>query len=328
MANSVDIEVLLHGLGAIGSFYAFILQKNANVRLSVTARSNYDAVKSKGLLMKSENHGEHLFHPSAVLRNPAEAGHPFDFIVCANKATDLDFTADQLAPVVDEERTTIVLMQNGVGIEDPFRQRFPKCTILSGVVWVGGIQESPGVIRQHLAEGTEIGLFPNPNTPSTKQRQSLDLFTSLLTGGGTPVDVRDSIQTSRWKKVIWNAAWNSLNSLTQVPTHTWLESSSFAMETTRRLMHEAIKVAKANGIPDVEESLVEELITKMQGLKPPVWTSMYGDVKAGRAMEVEVILGTIVKKGKEKGVAVPTLETVYSLLLAIDQRMAKEREQK
>jgi 2-dehydropantoate 2-reductase len=325
MASSGKIEVLLHGLGAIGSFYAFILQKNTNVRLSVSARSNYDAVKSKGLLMKSDNHGEHLFHPAAVLRDPGEAHHPFDFIVCASKATDLNFTADQLAPVVDEERTTIVLMQNGVGNEDPFRRRFPRCTILSGVVWVGGIQESPGVVRQNVAEGTEIGLYPNPNTPSTKQQHSLELFTSLLMGGGTPVDVRDSIQTSRWRKVIWNAAWNSLNSLTQVATHTWLESSSYAMETTRRLMHEAVQVAKANGIPNVEESLVEELITRMQGLKPPVWTSMYGDVKAGRAMEVEVILGTIVKKGRDKGVAVPTLETLYSLLLAIDQRMAKER---
>lgn len=128
------IEVLLHGLGAIGSFYAFILQRSDNVRLSVVARSNYEAVKANGLLMKSENHGEHLFRPAAVLKSPEEAGHAFDFIVCANKATNLNLTAQQLAPVVDQERTTIVLMQNGVGNEDPFHEKFPKCSILSGVV--------------------------------------------------------------------------------------------------------------------------------------------------------------------------------------------------
>ena len=128
------IEVLLHGLGAIGAFYAFILQRCKNVRLSVTARSNYDAVKANGLLMKSDNHGEHRFCPAATLKTPEEAGHSFDFIVCANKATDLHFTAKQLGPVVDQDRTTIVLMQNGVGNEDPFHKRFPKCTILSGVV--------------------------------------------------------------------------------------------------------------------------------------------------------------------------------------------------
>ena len=128
------VEVLLHGLGAIGAFYAFILQRSKDVRLSVTARSNYEAVKANGLLVKSENHGENLFRPAATLRTPGEAGHPFDFIVCANKATNLEFTAEQLAPVVDQDRTTIVLMQNGVGNEDPFHRRFPKCSILSGVV--------------------------------------------------------------------------------------------------------------------------------------------------------------------------------------------------
>lgn len=128
------IEVLLHGLGSIGAFYAFILQKSSTVRLSVTARSNYEAVKANGLLMQSDNHGEHRFYPAATLRTPGEAGHPFDFIVCANKATDLEFTADQLAPVVDEVKTTIVLMQNGVGNENPFHKRFPNCPILSGVV--------------------------------------------------------------------------------------------------------------------------------------------------------------------------------------------------
>ena len=42
-----EIKILLYGLGAIGSFYAFILNRNKNVVLDVVARSNYEAVKSK-----------------------------------------------------------------------------------------------------------------------------------------------------------------------------------------------------------------------------------------------------------------------------------------
>jgi ketopantoate reductase len=42
-----EIKVLLYGLGAIGSFYAFVLSRNESVVLDVVARSNYDAVKSK-----------------------------------------------------------------------------------------------------------------------------------------------------------------------------------------------------------------------------------------------------------------------------------------
>jgi ketopantoate reductase len=338
------IEVLVHGLGAIGAFYAFILQRCKNVRLSVVARSNYEVVKATGMLVKSENHGEHHFHPAATVKTPGEAGHAFDFIVCCNKATSLDYTAEQFAPVVDQDRTTIVLMQNGVGNEDPFHKRFPKCSILSGVVsctcpliyctlltegaqvWIGGSQESPGVVRQHLAEGTEIGLFSHLETSPARQQGDLDRFTALLAEGGTPFDVRAEIQTSRWKKVVWNAAWNSLTALSAVDAQGWLTSSDYALKTTRRLMEEAIHVAQAIGVPGVEEALIDELIPKMQALKGPVYTSMYYDTKAGRAMEVEVILGTIVEKAREQGVPVPTVETLYALLLAVDQRMERERE--
>lgn len=40
---------------------------------------------------------------------------------------------EQIAPVVGKD-TTIVLIQNGVGIEEPFQQHFPNNTVLSGVV--------------------------------------------------------------------------------------------------------------------------------------------------------------------------------------------------
>ena len=195
-------------------------------------------------------------------------------------------------------------------------------------VWVGGSQDSPGVVKQHISEATEIGIFANSKIPLTRQQRSLDVLTSLLSEGGTPFDVRDNIQTFRWKKVIWNAAWNSLTALSGVDAQAWLDSSDFSLETTRRLMTEAIQVAKAMGVPDIQDSLVDELIPKMRGLKGPVFTSMYYDTKAGRAMEVEVILGTIVKKGREHGVPVPTVETLYALLLAVDQRIEREREDK
>lgn len=128
--------MLLYGLGAIGTFYAFILQKNPRVRLSVCARSNYDAVKQNGVTIRSENHGEHNFKPAKIVRSPDEAQQTYDYIVCVNKAVNTDTIVASLKPVVDEKRTTIALMQNGVGNEDPFREAFPECTILSGVVGV------------------------------------------------------------------------------------------------------------------------------------------------------------------------------------------------
>lgn len=68
-----------------------------------------------------------------VVKSPAEA-EPADYVVCAHKAIDQDEVAAKLVPVVDPSRTTIVIIQNGVGNEEPFRSQFPDCTIISCVV--------------------------------------------------------------------------------------------------------------------------------------------------------------------------------------------------
>ncbi|RMZ90260.1 hypothetical protein DV736_g2511, partial [Chaetothyriales sp. CBS 134916] len=316
------IEVLLYGVGAIGSFYAYILQKSNNVRLSVVARSNHEAIRSNGILIKSENHGEHLFRPMHVLRKPNEAGHTFDFVVCCNKATDLEGTAKELADVVEDEKTVIVILQNGVGNEDPFHRAFPGNTILSAAVWTRSTQYAPGTIRQESAEGTDIGIYlpPGSVTWTPTQQDDLTRFIVLLEYGKSPFTVYDNIQTQRWKKVIWNCAWNPLTALTACTTQEWLTSSDLAVSLSRRVMNEAIDVARAAGVPGIEHDLVDEFMEKINIL-PGLYASMYYDTVNGSSMEVEVILGTPVRKARELGVSTPTLDILYAMVKAVDMRM-------
>lgn len=80
-----------------------------------------------------------------------------------------------------------------------------------------------------------------------------------------------------------------------------------------------ITVAQHCGVP-LELSLIDELMEKIRGMTP-VYSSMYVDSKEGRPLEIEVILGTAVKKAKEFGLDVPVLRTVYALTNAVDQRI-------
>ena len=69
-----------------------------------------------------------------VLRKVADAEMKFDYVVCAHKAIAQDTVPEQIAAGVDESKTSIVIIQNGVGNEEPFRNRFSSATILSCVV--------------------------------------------------------------------------------------------------------------------------------------------------------------------------------------------------
>lgn len=307
------IDVLLYGVGAIGSFYAFILNRVPSVRLTLVARSNYEAVKANGITLNSDIHGKHTFRPFKVVNNPTDVAGHYDYIVCVNKAINQDAVAKSLTPVVSDT-TTIVLIQNGVGNEDPFRAQFPNCSILSCVTWVGATQTSPGIVTHIKSENTEIGLFPNSLLSPTLEATRLSDFTALLKAGNTKFVVEPNVQIRRWEKVVWNVAWNAITSLTQIDTQTWLHSSPDAIPLTKALMEEVIEVARKSGVP-MRDGLVDELFTKILAL-PGVYTSMQKDVVARNPLEIDVILGVPVRKARELGVKIPVLEVIYTLVAA------------
>lgn len=184
--------------------------------------------------------------------------------------------------------------------------------------WVGAVQNTPGIVNHWASENTQVGIFPNRTLDAAFEKARLDEFTSLLREGGTPFTVEDNIQIQRWEKVVWNVAWNSLTTLTMLDTHSWLKSSPDAMPMTRALMREVIDVARKCGVP-LQYELIDVLLDRILAMQP-IGSSMQMDCKMGRPMEVDVILGTPVRKGRELGVPIPTLEVLYTLLLAINSR--------
>ena len=91
-------------------------------------------------------------------------------------------------------------------------------------------------------------------------------------------------------------------------------------------MLEAVAVAKATGVPDIDESLPDELLARAKTI-PEMYSSMYHDREALRPMEIEVILGHAVREGRRVGSETPTLDCLYALLAAIDKKMKAQREQ-
>lgn len=185
--------------------------------------------------------------------------------------------------------------------------------------WVGALQTSSGVIKHSRSEHTQIGLYRNPMLKESEEQVRLERFTTLLRAGGTPFDVETDMQMKRWEKVVWNAAWNSVTTLTMLDTQSWLNNSSEAMPLTRRLMREVIDVARKCDVP-LQYDLVDELISKILAM-PGIGSSMQADCRAGRQMEVDIILGTPVRKARELGIAVPILDTLYTLLTAVNLRL-------
>ena len=79
------------------------------------------------------------------------------------------------------------------------------------------------------------------------------------------------------------------------------------------------EVGRASGVK-LEHELIDRWYQKMTDIGG-VYGSTYVDMKEGRPMEIEIILGTPLRKAKEVSVEVPTLRALYALSVAIDGRI-------
>lgn len=130
-----------------GAVFALFLQRSASTTLSTVARSNYEVVKTQGIKVEGERiqggivKFDDVFKARALSESspsPPEDKEPFSYIVVCTKA--LSETKPSLVqclePYVTPGKSTIVLIQNGVGIEDAVQERWPDNTVITVVVGI------------------------------------------------------------------------------------------------------------------------------------------------------------------------------------------------
>ncbi|KAJ7574414.1 2-dehydropantoate 2-reductase [Mycena floridula] len=318
----MSAEIFLYGLGAVGAVYAYILDQAPGTLVTVCGRSNFTAVSEQGMELQSAKYGHHKgykFHQAVKTpSDPSIASSKYSYVVCANKAILASPPVeDQLAPVIGKD-TIIVLIQNGVGNEEPFRAKYPNHTILSGVTWVGANQPRPGLIVHNGKETMQFGCHYAENLDRAVQEQHLSAFVKLLVDGGTNVEVVPSIDLWRWKKTIWNCTWNTLTALTLCNTAQYLKASDSGKIVARQIIDEMTSIARALG-HNIEEEYLTSLIERPQ-VQQGIYSSMCMDANAGRPMEVDVIIGVPLRKARALGLSTPTLETINALISSLDWR--------
>jgi 2-dehydropantoate 2-reductase len=325
--------ILIVGAGAIGAFYASRLAQVPSVSVSVICRSNYTAVRTRGFKISSPQYGSYTFTPTNTFANPAEAvksGIQWDYIVVSTKALpDVSDDSAILEGLVGD-KTAIVLIQNGLGVEEPYASRFPHAGICSAVTIASCAQPEHGVIVHNRWSRINSGSWlPHLDTGGARDSDAgvvkqNEEFVGLLRDGG----VRDAeaythakLQLVRWHKIAINASMNPSSVLTLCSPNAAMASDPEMAAHLLGVMHEILATApKVLGQPMPKEFASPEAIIKStkkntSGSRP----SMALDWEAGKALEIEVILGNPIRMARRRGLEMPRLQSLYALV-----RMAQE----
>jgi 2-dehydropantoate 2-reductase len=325
----MPINILIVGAGAVGAFNASRLALVPSTQVSVICRSNYSAVHSNGFSISSPKYGSYTFTPHHTFANPRQAidsNIKWDYIVVSTKALpDVSDDSEILEGLVSQG-TAIVLVQNGLGIEEPYLKRFPSAIVLSGVTIVSAAQTSPGVIKHNRWTRISVGPYLPGSTSSTgnneKEREAIESnsrFVQLLKDG----EIQDAeeyshskLQMVRWHKIAINASMNPSAVLSNGTTNNAMAMDPELYIHLKGVMDEVLSTApKVLGTPLPKEFATSEAILKStrkntSGSKP----SMLLDWENGKQMELEVILGNPIRIAREKGLEMPRLQTLYALL--------------
>ncbi|KAI0009164.1 2-dehydropantoate 2-reductase [Xylariaceae sp. FL0662B] len=354
------VHILFVGAGAVGCFYASRLHHPAhNIYTSLIARSNYSAIATSGVSLQTHSFGNYTLTPYAVFpsvaaaipnspssTSPAPSQTPppqpspkygWDYIIVTTKALpDRTDDAALIAPLVSA-KSCIVLIQNGVGVEEPYRRRFPHNPIVSAVTIVSAEQIEQGVIRQNRWTRISLGPYgnglanPATNTDEVVRRshERMERLAHWWTQHGGIRDVEThselELQTIRWHKLCINAAFNPTAVLSGGRGNADQLTDPQLREHVTGVMREIWDAAPGVlGKPFPDSLATPEKIIRSTERNPGAKPSMLLDWEAGRPMELEVILGNPVKIAKRAGVEMPRLQSLYALLIS----MQKVREEK
>jgi 2-dehydropantoate 2-reductase len=323
------MDICVIGAGAIGGLLASKLAE-AGESVSVVARGEHlKAILERGLVLKEEGR-ETVARVRATARI-ADLGCP-DLVVLGVKAHQLPTVAADVASILSP--TTLVLTaQNGIpwwyffkhggpfeGVRlnsvDPggvIADHLPIESIIASVVYPAAEIERPGVIRH--VEGYRLPLAEIDGSRSDRVAALSQIFSRA--GFKSPViaDVRAEI----WTKLWGNLAFNPISALTR----STLEDIC-RFPATRALaaamMREAQTVGEAFGVRF--RISIEKRIAGAEGVGAHK-TSMLQDVEAGRAIEIDALLGAVIELGQLRKIATPHLDAVYAVAKLLGETLVR-----
>jgi len=320
---------VIGGGGAIGGYLAVMLARAGNEVTVVARGATLAAIKERGLALIMDDQPEPLAAEVKAVEKIRDAEIP-DVVILAVKAHQVEPIIDDIAAIMGPQ-TILIPMQNGIpwwyfqklggdyqdhAVETVDAGGLAKKTInpnniIGCVVYPATFTQAPGVIRH--VEGNRFPLGELDGKPTDR----IQKISELMTVAGFKSPILDDIRSEIWLKLWGNMTFNPISSL----THGTLEGicqNPLTKELARNMMAEAQTIAEKLGVTfrvDIERRIAgAEKVGRHK-------TSMLQDLEAGRSLEIDALLGSVIELGTITKTPTPCLNTVFALTKYLDENV-------
>jgi 2-dehydropantoate 2-reductase len=300
------MRVCVVGVGAVGSLFAAHLAQVDEVEVwgYDPAAPHVEAINRNGLKLV----GEADLVGRVQATTDAAQLPPCDFGIVATKSMYTRSAIEQAAHAF-KDGGAVASVQNGVGNEEVIAEHVER--VIRGTTFPAGRVLEPGVVHMDTRGDTWLGPFE----PRPAAMDQVVALSEAITRGGMNTKALEDARGAQWTKLIFNAATNPIGALTRL-THGRVCELPETRKLVTDLVDEGKAVADALGI--TLDSDPDELVDHAAKVAYEHRASMFQDVLAERATEVDALNGGIVRFGAENGVPTPLNQAIAALIKGLE----------
>lgn len=300
----MKLKIAIMGAGSLGCFFGACLTRAGNDVTFIARGATKEALRKNGVTINSKELGDFTTQVK-VTDKPDEVG-PVDLIVFCVKTYDLESAAQQLQPLIGLD-TLIIPVQNGVDASERIASVVGVKHVLGAVTWTNASAKAPGVITHGGSSRLIFGDLYGVASDKLKQ-----ILMVLHDAGLSGAEVHPHVKTAIWEKFVTIAAVNAVLALVRLPAGP-VQDCPETWDLLRGAMEENAAVASAAGV-SLPKSYVDDSLRMLRGYAAYARPSMLVDLTLGRRLELEAMIGAVVRLGKELGVETPINYTIYRAL--------------
>ena len=305
------MKILIVGAGSTGGYFGARLTQAGRDVTFLVRPARAAALRETGLQVVSPL-GDFTVTPHLVQAGQVE--RPFDIVLVTVKAYGLAAAMDDFAPAVGPE-TLIVPVLNGMRHVDDLQARFGAERVVGGVCRVSTQLDEKGRVL-HLSTIQEL-VYGELSGAHTARIEALHAFLSDA-GFDTRLSLR--IVQELWNKWILLATLGAICTLARASVGE-IAATDGGDAFVRAVLAETVAVATATGCPPDAE-VVDGTLALLTTAGSPLTSSMYRDLVAGDAVEVDQVLGDLRARAHRAGVDVPLVAAAFIQLDAYQRRRA------
>jgi 2-dehydropantoate 2-reductase len=294
------------GSGAVGGYYGAKLAKAGHDVTFIARGAHLDALRARGMSVKSPL-GDFTVRCRAE-EDPARAPAA-DVALFAVKAYSNGDALPLLARAVAAD-TVALTLQNGVDSVDEIARVIDRSRVLGGSTYVATALAEPGVIEQTGTHRRIVfgEVFGDASRVSDRVRAIHEAFASADIVSEPVPDAHAPI----WEKFCYLAPFAGFTGAARLPI-----GPLWADPETRRTIGDAVAevaaVARAERV-SVPSDIVQRVNGYMDGIPGATRSSLLIDLQQGKPIEVEALLGALVRRASHHNVEVPIMKALYTVL--------------